>query len=150
MCGREAGEEVHRDWHGFQTSIEKDGWDDAYVRLYKDIRLLYFEASSNIFGGPVPPAKDLEVSISDLLRRSVQYPETHGGVQIPDAWVAATTKCLRQNLEFALALETEIGERGLANIGPIVADDSNNGDQYERTHGLSGAVLEFCLSSLDV
>jgi len=77
------------------------------------------------------------------MRMDVKYPEVHEAITVPDEWCAAVVRVLRQNLELALALETEIGGYGLSNISPIIKDAKRGGDGYNRTHGLSAAVIQF-------
>jgi len=77
------------------------------------------------------------------LRRDVKYPEAHEKIDIPRDWRIHVLAALRQNLELALTLETEIGGYGLDNISPIVPDDDRAIDGFSRTHGLSAAVLQF-------
>ena len=100
-------------------------------------------AEPDFWGGPKPPEPEADKGDgSRMLRMDVKYPETHEATTVPDEWCAAVVKVLRQNLELALALEHEIGGYGLSNISPIV-QDSIEGTDYHRTHGLSAAVIRF-------
>ncbi|MDP2376047.1 SIR2 family protein [Reyranella sp.] len=135
-------EPFDRDWHGFAQLIAKDGWNAAAAREYAELMRPRLVVGPAYWGGPRPPANDTDFKDHELFRRDVQYPEQHETVETPDEWVPSLARALRGNLEHALALETEIGGYGLTDISPIVAD-ADNADSYERTSGLSAAVMEF-------
>jgi SIR2-like domain len=130
------------DWFELEALIAKDGWDSAVVRQYADIRRPFPKVEPNYWSGPKPPGMGSNSNIRDLFSRDVGYPDQHGELRVPDAWVAAATKALRENLEYALTLETELGGYGLTSISSIVPDEGRGGS-HERTHGLSAAVIEF-------
>jgi hypothetical protein len=123
--------------------VAKDGWDSTTVRRFAEARRPRLEVQANFWGQPRPPEVSAEIEIHDLVRRDVKYPEHVETIDVPDVWVAATTKALRWNLELALVLEREVGGYGLANISPIAPDDREDESRYDRTHGLSAAVLEY-------
>ena len=137
-------DDFDREWFELKASIATEGWNSVMVRQYAKLRRPYFEVNApNYWGGPTPPSTDSNIGIGDLFLPDVKYPYRHNDIQIPDTWVAQTTKELRKNLELALTLETEIGGYGLSDISPIVPDVGGEGARLGRTHGLSGAVLEF-------
>ncbi len=135
-------EPLSRDWHGFQQLIAKDGWNAAAVREYAELARPCLAVSPAYWGGPQPPANDTDLRDRELFGRDVRYPEQHETIEVPDDWVPSLVRALRENLEHALALETEIGGYGLTDISPIVADVDNT-DSYDRTSDLSAAVIEF-------
>lgn len=135
--------DFHRDWYALQAVIKADGWSSAVVRRFGEVLRPHLTAEQDFWSGPMPP--ELGADNGDggrLLRMDVKYPETHEEITVPNEWCAAVVKVLRQNLELALALESEIGGYGLSNISPIVQDRVEGAD-YHRTHGLSAAVIGF-------
>lgn len=136
-------EDFHRDWYALQTVLKREGWSSAVVRRLGKVLRPYFYAEPDFWGGPKPPeTKGDKGNVSRLLRIDVKYPEAHEATTVPDEWCLPVVKALRQNLELALALEREIGGYGLSNISSIV-QDSAEGDDYHRKHGLSAAVIRF-------
>ncbi len=131
-------------WYGLAAQIKKDDWDSMSVRQFAEISRPYFECGPVYWYGPKPP-KDTETQSHSLYKSDVKYPEDRERIEIPDTWVAETTKELRYNLEHALALETEIGGSGLFNISPICHDEFKDVETLSRTYGLSKAVIDFSL-----
>ncbi|MGL5448051.1 MAG: SIR2 family protein [Rhabdaerophilum sp.] len=137
-------ENFYRDWYAFQAVLKIDGWSTALVRRFGEVFRPHLSSKPDFFGGPNPPMQnDGERSGSRLMRMDVSYPEGFETIDIPDEWCAAIVRVLRQNLELALALENEIGGYGLSNISPIDWNSTDDSDNYSRTHGLSGAVIQF-------
>lgn len=136
-------DDPYRDWHELKSEITKDGWNSAVVRRFGKIFQPYLFADTPYWSGPKPPSGTASSQEDRLLRRDVKYPEAHEEVDIPKEWRIQVIAALRQNLELALALETEIGGFGLTNISPIAPDSDRTIDGFNRTHGLSAAVLQF-------
>jgi len=135
--------EFRRDWYELKAEIEKDGWNRGVVRKYTAYSCPYLKVEPNSRGNARPPDQNEETSFRKLIRMDVEYPDSAHRINIPDEWVAPVVVELRKNLETALELETEIGGYGLNDINPIVPVESQDGDQYGRSHGLSGAVIAF-------
>ncbi len=136
-------EDFHRDWYTLKAVIKVDGWSSAVIRRLGEVLRPRLAAEPNFWGGPPPPALELDrVDGARLLRMDVKYPEMHEAVSVPDEWCAVVVRVLRQNLELAHALEHEIGGYGLGSISPIV-QDSIEGADYQRKHGISAAVIQF-------
>lgn len=137
-------DDFHKDWFALRATIEKEGWDSTIVRRLGEVLQPRFSAEPDFWSGPKPPSADARIEDAGrLVRMDVKYPEAHDKIVVPDGWCAAVVRVLRQNLEIALALETEIGGYGLSNISPIIQDGALDGDSYHRTEGLSAAVLQF-------
>jgi hypothetical protein len=136
-------EDFYREWYALQAVIKVDGWSSAVIRRFAEVLRPRLSAEPDIWGGPKPPVLVLDKEDGGrLLRMDVKYPETHESINVPDEWCAAVAKALRKNLELALALEHEAGGYGLNDISPIVQDDIE-GTGYDRTHGLSAAIIRF-------
>ncbi|MDO5687587.1 MAG: SIR2 family protein [Neisseria sp.] len=135
--------DFYKDWYALQTVIKTDGWSSAVIRRLGEVFRPRLSARPYFWGGSKPPTlvPDGE-DRARLLQMDVKYPEAHKAVTVPDEWCAIVVKALRKNLELALELEHEIGGYGLGNISPIV-QDSIEGADYHRTHGLSAAVIQF-------
>lgn len=137
------GGESRRDWYELEAEIVKDGWSRGVVRKYAVYSRPHLKVEHNLWGNAKPPDLSEETSFRKLIRLDVVYPDSAKNIDIPDEWAASVVAELRKNLEIALELETEIGGYGLDYINPIVAVDSQDGDQHGRSHGLSGAVISF-------
>jgi hypothetical protein len=141
-CWARPKNDFYRDWHELKSEIGKDGWNSAVVRRFGKTCQPYLIADTPYWGGPKPPCGEASFSQERILRRDVKYPEAHEKIDIPADWRIQAIVALRQNLELALTLETEIGGYGLDNISPIVPDNDRAIDGFNRTHGLSAAVLQ--------
>lgn len=135
--------EFRQDWHELKAEIAKDGWSRGVVRKYAAYCCPYLKVERNFWGNVRPPDLNEVTSFKKLIRLDVAYLNSTHDINIPDAWVTSVVVELRKNLETALELETEIGGYGLNDINPIVPVESQDGDQYGRSHGLSGAVIAF-------
>ena len=126
-------------WHELKRRISEDGWSGSVVRAYAAYSRPYLKVKSP-WGYPKPPEPQDEIRLSDLIRLEVVYPDRIEEINIPDEWVDPIVVVLRQNLETALELETEIGKFGLSQISSIVPDNNSADD---RLYELSGAVINF-------
>lgn len=136
--------DLDRDWYALQAAIKKDGWSSATVRRLGEVLRPRLSAKPEFWSGPRPPAPDMSTNSAErLIWLDVEYVEVHEEIAVPNKWCGDVVKVLRQNLELALALENEIGGYGLTNISPIVRDKAKGGDGYNRTHGISAAVIRF-------
>ena len=126
-------------WHELKRRISEDGWSGSVVRAYAAYSRSYLKVKSP-WGYPKPPEPQDEIRLSDLIRLEVVYPDRIKEINIPDEWVDPIIVVLRQNLETALELETEIGKFGLSQISSIVPDNNSADD---RLYELSGAVINF-------
>lgn len=140
---RQGKNDSYREWFHLQKVVKEEGWSNSVVRQFCEVFRPYFSAGPNVWGGSKSPPASAELRIGDLIEIDVKYPEQHEKMSIPDEWCAAVTKVLRQNLELALSLETDIGGYGLDNIASLNHDDTHQEDRYGHTHGLSAAVVKF-------
>jgi hypothetical protein len=138
-------DDFHADWYALQAAIQKEGWNSALVRRLGDFLRPRLSVEPDFWSGPKPPSSDARIEDAvRVMRMDVKYPKAHEEVIVPDEWCAAVVRVLRQNLEIALSLETEIGGYGLSDITPIVPEDATqDNDSYRRTDGLSAAVIRF-------
>jgi hypothetical protein len=135
-------EDVYRDWFQLQASIKIDGWSNAAIRDLALIHRPYLTAKRPYWGGPRPPDKKNNVSLSDVVSLDVEYPNLGGEkIEIPEEYLAAAVPDLRKNLELAVILENELGGAGLHNFAPIEADPDLEGESSERGFGLSRSLL---------
>lgn len=129
--------------HELAERISKDGWSRSVVRAYAACYRPYLKVGPPS-GHPKPPEPQDEIRRNDLISLEVAYPEYTKEINIPDEYIAPVVVALRKNLETALELETEIDRYGLkmllSQVGSIVP---NNGIAEDRTHELSGAVINF-------
>lgn len=136
--------DFYRNWHAFEATLKIEGWSSARVRHFGEILRPRLSTNPAFWSGPTPPTLDAEGrNEGRLMRMDVKYPDAHHAIDIPNEWCATTVRALRQNLELALTLENEIGGYGLGNISPIVRDRTRGIAGYDRTHGISAAVIQF-------
>lgn len=132
------------DWDTLQSVIETDGWSSALVRRFGEALRPHLAVSR--FPRNTPKLSEAEIAQKNkgsLLEIDVKYPIMGESIEVPDEWCSAAVRTLRQNLELALTLEQEIGGRGLSGISPIIEDNDENIDNYQRTEGLSALVIQF-------
>ena len=110
-------------------------------RLAFDIIDLISRPRDLLAGGPKPPENREDVSLRDMVRLDVKYPDLDGDVQLPDEYVASAVREFRKNLEHAVSLETELGGYGLHNLCPIEPDPDLEGESSARAYGISPTVL---------
>jgi hypothetical protein len=79
-----------------------------------------------------------DLSLSDLARVDVEYPDITEHVAIPSKHLTLFVKELRKNLELAVALESEVGAYGLQFLDPIEADEPE-----DHPYGINKPVTEF-------
>lgn len=136
-------DDLSRDWYELRSEIAKEGWNSSVVRRFGKVFRPHLVADVAYWGGPKPPsASDLSFA-EQILQRDVKYPEAHEEIEIPKEWRIEVMGLLRQNLELAVSLEKEIGGYGLDNLSPIRPDETPGIDGFDRTHGLSAAMLQF-------
>jgi hypothetical protein len=130
-----------RGWYELKASIDLDGWTNAAVRELALIYRPYLTAERPFGCGPKPPENRGDVSLRDMVRLGVKYPDLDSEVQPPDEYVASAVREFRKNLEHAVSLETELGRDGSHNLCPIEPDPDIEGEFSERAYGISRTVL---------
>ena len=138
------GRDIHADlddWNELlRIRISKDGWSRSVVRVYAACYRPYLKVVPP-WSNPKPPGRGDEIGLCDLIDLDVVYPADNSErIPIPDEWITLIVVVLRKNIETALELETEIGRYGFSQVSSIVPD---NDIAEDRTHGLSGAVINF-------
>ena len=137
-------ENFYIEWHMLQSVIKTDGWSGAIVRRFGEVFRPHLSVRPSRWITP----KLLEAEIAQknkdsLLEMDIKYPVICESIEVPDKWCLAVVKALRQNLELPLALEQEAGGHGLFYMSPIIKDNDENIDNYQRTEGLSALVIQF-------
>jgi hypothetical protein len=133
--------DVSFNFYELQELINKNGWDSSIVRIYISSKRAYLKIKPS--RKPIADLADLqELQVSDMLKLSVEYPGSINLI-IPDEWLAVTVRGLRENLEYAVQLETEIGSYSLRFIPPIIPDERADISPYARSHGLPLMILSF-------
>lgn len=139
-------DDFRNDWYDLKSVIDKDGWDSATIRMYVSMNQPFLTAEKNYWSGPKLIEEKKDLQINDLLSLDVKYPSPPIEIKIPDNFVSLLVQEFHKILEHSLLLETELGGYELSNISPIIPDDSEDVNDYGRTHGLSKKVLYFtCL-----
>lgn len=132
------------DWHHLKTSIDRDGWTSTAIKEFALIRRPYLTIDERPrWGGPKPPTGKTDILCNEMVNASVKYPTPYGDAEIPDKFLLAAVREFRNNLEYAVYLEQEIGGYGLHRLSSIEPDLSTAGDAYERTHGISSSLLYY-------
>lgn len=137
-------ENFYIEWIALQSVIETDGWSNAIVRRFGEVLRPHLSVSPSPWNTPkLFEAEIAQKNKASLLEMDVKYPVIRESIEVPDKWRPAVVKALRQNLELALALEQEVGGYGLFYMSPIIKDNDENIDNYQRTEGLSALVIQF-------
>jgi len=139
----DADRNFHRDLYKLKETVKRNGWSRAVVRQFVRIYRPYLKASGSSRAGSAPPKWKADLNLHDLLELRVEYPTFRDDIDIPDEWLAYAVCELRKSLEYAVYLESELGGHRLGSISPIVEDNTQDGDCYGRTRGLSGLVIFF-------
>lgn len=138
------GEDFDEEWYELQSVIKTDGWSSAIVRRFGEVLRPHLSVSPSPWNTPkLFEAEIAQKNKASLLEMDVKYPVICESIEVPDKWCLEVVKALRQNLELALALEQEVGGYGLFYISPIIKDNDENIDNYQRTEGLSALVIQF-------
>lgn len=132
-----------RDWYALKGRIAIDGWDLSTVRRFADHFRPYLVVKPSWLTAPTPPETRDDLRLSEIVSLDVEYREAVDKEPIPTEYLWPVIKLLRQNLELAVRLEQELGGHGLNNLSPINRDDSGDIDGFQRSHGLSGALIHF-------
>lgn len=135
--------DIPRELYDLKAILNKDGWSSQMLRQYAALNRPYLKVKLNSWQNKKPPECHEMVKLADMLSIEVKYPEYRNKIQIPDEWLAVAISELRKNLEYALQLEKELDGYRLYDIGPILADDDSDIDQYSRSRGLYGCVINF-------
>jgi hypothetical protein len=143
----EAWEENREDFqfdpYDVDAIINRDGWSKTVVRKFIESNRPVLKAEPTLQSRVKPPQWKSTIRVADMLDLDVLYPPPRFDSEIPDAWLQPVVKGLRQNLEHALDLESEIGGYSLGKIAPISPGQPPYGDYFGRTSGLSGSVIAF-------
>lgn len=137
-------ENFYIEWHMLQSVIKTDGWSGAIVRRFGEVFRPHLSVRPSRWITPkLFEAEIAQKNKDSLLEMDIKYPVICESIEVPDKWCLAVVKALRQNLELALALEQEVGGYSLFYISPIIKDNDENIDNYQRTEGLSALVIQF-------
>lgn len=137
-------ENFYIEWNALQSVIKTDGWSGAIVRRFGEVFRPHLSVRPSRWITPkLFEAEIAQKNKDSLLEMDVKYPVICESIEVPDKWCLAVVKALRQNLESALALEQEVGGYSLFYISPIIKDNDENIDNYQRTEGLSALVIQF-------
>ncbi len=136
-------DESKRQWYDLKREIDRDGWGLAAVRRFTTIICPYLKAGPALMSKPVPPKKDTDSRLGDLVRLEVECPVLLDDVDIPDEWLEHVIRGLRKNIEVAVRLCEEVNDMDRFHISPIEPDNHPDISDYGRTHNLSACVVQF-------
>lgn len=129
------------DAYEIKQLIERDGWVDVAIRDYEWLHRPHIKISRPFWIGPKAP-DDGFTDLREVMYVDVEYPYQAIAIDVPDAQVKRIIVTARQNLEFAVGLEREVG-RNITHISPIEPDPDLPGKSSERDYGLSRDVLMY-------
>lgn len=139
------GGNSQREWHELKREIGRDGWSPATIRRFTAMTCPYLKSGPGIMSEPTPPREGTDVRLWDMVRFEVECPVPPDNADIPNEWLEHVIRGLRNNIELAVRLCEEVGDMHRCRISPIVPDDRPDISKFERTHGLSGCVIQFAL-----
>lgn len=135
-------DEYGEKWHNLKGLIRKEGWNSTTVRNFCAINRPYLKIENNSLRLK-PPESTEDIKLIDMIKLDVEYSNQGYEAEIPPEWISLTVREFRKNLELALLLETERGGYALTRISPIIPDPDPSIDSYNRSNGLSGALIYF-------
>jgi hypothetical protein len=141
--GWKNGRDTYQKCFQLKASIDLDGWSDAAIRELADIFRPYIKIEWPYWGGPKPPDDKTEIQLNEIIKLTVEYPELHETVDIPDEFLLTAVREFRKNLEYAVSLEKEFDGYWYLRLCPIEPDPSLGNDSYERHHGISLNFLKY-------
>lgn len=143
----EAWEEKQEDFqfdpYDLHSMIIRDGWSRAAVRKFVQDKRPVLKVEHSRRRRPKPPERKDNIRLEDMLDFEVEYPPQQFDLEIPDEWLKPIVQGLRQNLERAVELETEVGGYTLSKIAPIIPEHLPHGGYFGRTFGLSASIITF-------
>lgn len=130
-------------WCDLKSEIDQEGWTSGTVRRFGRIWRAYLTVEPGDMCTLLPPKKDSELRLSDLVRLQVECPIPPATADIPDEFLADVMCELRKNIELAVQLSEEVDDRHRFYFSPIVSDNRPDISDYGKTEGLSGYVIYF-------
>lgn len=123
--------------------IQTEVWNFSTLRQFAETFRPRLSVKPSKHSPIIPPKLNTTgVKISELIEKTIIYPEINDQIRIADEWCRKIIKTLRQNLERAILLEKEIGIYELIGLAPIIRDEED-GNSYARMLELSGMVIYF-------
>jgi len=122
-------QEADQGEYDLRDRVAVEGWSRPLVRTWSGLfrPRLTVDAAIPVGVAPIDPPE----SVRDLLRLDVAYPRPHETRPPSDEWVAYAVECFRNNLNLAVALESDVrGEPSLyltpsrGNEGELVDPDA--------------------------
>lgn len=138
---KKLGKDPYREWYQLEASINLDGWTNGAIREFALINRPYLTVEKPSWGGPKPPENKEDIRRKDMAEIDVEYPAVGDDVQIPDAFLQKAVREFRNNLEYAVSIESQLGGYRLDLLCPIEPDPELEGNSSERTHGVSRSFL---------
>lgn len=130
--------------YDFQKRITQEGWTEAALRSFAILTRPTVTAAKPYWLGPAPPDTKGKMRRRDLVNLDIRYPEAEARtIEISSAYLVPVLRVLRQNLEYAIALEHEVTPHGLLYICPIEPDPNLAGTSSDRVFGINPSVLTF-------
>ena len=131
-------------WYRFANEIKVIGWNGKIIHKYESLTRPRMKVSQNYFNYEVVPPKKIDnIDLDQLLMREVVFIESQLEIEVPDEWLVNVVAARKRSLEIAIQLEIECGHYEWLNIPPIISSNDPDINEYERTEGVAGAVLEY-------
>ena len=132
-----------REYYNLKSIIQTEGWNFSALRQFAETFRPRLSVKPSKHSPIIPPKLNTTgVKISELIEKTIIYPEINDQIPIADEWCRKIIKTLRQNLERAILLEKEIGIYEILPLSPIVIDKEDD-DHFHRRYNLSGMVIYF-------
>ncbi|WP_136525497.1 SIR2 family protein [Geomonas ferrireducens] len=141
FAGWKSPKKNYHDWFQLKPSIDLDGWSDAAVREVALIWRPYLSIGWPYSSGPKPPSTTEDIDFRHLVNATVEYPDFHETLEIPNEHLLTIVREFRKNLEYSVSLEKELDTLCFLSLCPIEADPDLEGESSERHYGLSRLFL---------
>ncbi|MGZ5985849.1 MAG: SIR2 family NAD-dependent protein deacylase, partial [Caulobacteraceae bacterium] len=131
------------DWFPLQKEIKQQGWSKERIRRWSQLARPRIKVRRPWFYSS-PLDIDDKPELRNILDVELDYPSIRDRPQIDDDLLAFFVYCQRQVIESSIDLEIEISNYESIGLPPIEKDDDlPDNDNFSRTHGLPGLVLDF-------
>ncbi len=133
--------QVRRDVFALAERVKREGWSSPILRQYALLTRPFVKAGPN-WRRPIPPNAGDELRLATLVDLDVIYPLHSDEIPVPNEWLVRVLAEGRRNLEIAIGLEAEVNFGfHLGRLAPVNPSDDPEVDGYDRSHGLSAAVI---------
>ena len=130
------------DWYDLAGTVKSDGWTPLSVRRFAAIHQPLLKVEKSFFRAPRAPEDQPKVGLHQLISVKIEYPHHNEPITVSYDLLATLVQEFRKNLEFAVALETELGSHGLSQLNAIESMEPD-AQELDRDHGIEIPLSQY-------